>query len=84
MWWIFWRNICKKIVLYHGSPNRIIIPTYGLDEDRHDYGKGFYELSLEGLSVYDYSEHNILCWLAELMKHRAADDSKRYRVWHGF
>lgn len=31
-----------KIVLYHGSPDQRIIPTYGLGEDRHDYGRGFY------------------------------------------
>lgn len=30
------------IVLYHGSPERIVKPAYGLGEDRHDYGKGFY------------------------------------------
>lgn len=39
-----------------------------------------YELDLIGLSVFDFSEQDILCWLAELMKHRQADDSKRYRV----
>lgn len=32
----------NKVVLYHGSPNDKIIPTYGLGESRHDYGKGFY------------------------------------------
>lgn len=95
-----------KVILYHGSPNKIVTPTYGLGEDKHDYGKGFYltenldlakewavcnpsnisgwvhqfELELTELSVFDFSQHNILCWLAELMKHRAADDSKRYRM----
>lgn len=28
-------------------------------------------------------EHSVLTWLAELMKHRAAADSKRYRVLSG-
>ncbi len=95
-----------KIVLYHGSPDQRIIPTYGLGEDRHDYGRGFYltehielakewavcnpnsisgwvhkyELDISGLSILDFSEKNILSWLAELMKHRQADDSKRYRL----
>lgn len=32
----------NKIVLYHGSPNKKIQPTYGLGNDKHDYGKGFY------------------------------------------
>lgn len=96
----------SRIVLYHGSPNDKIIPTYGLGEDRHDYGRGFYltedielakewavcnpvdisgwvhkyELDISELSVLDFSDKNILSWLAELMKHRPADDSKRYRV----
>lgn len=94
------------IVLYHGSPERIVKPTYGLGEDRHDYGKGFYltpdqdlakewavcnpvgisgwvhqyTLDMAELSVIDFSSQSILSWLAELMKHRDADDSKRYRV----
>lgn len=95
-----------KIILYHGSPNEIIKPTYGLGEDRHDYGRGFYltenielakewavcnpvdangwvhkyELDLTELTMLDFSKESILSWLAELMKHRQADDSKRYRV----
>ena len=32
----------NKIILYHGSPNEFIWPTFGLVEDRHDYGRGFY------------------------------------------
>ena len=96
----------SKVILYHGSPNDKIAPTYGLGEDRHDYGRGFYltehmelakewavcnpnaisgwihkyELNMSGLSVLDFADRNILAWLAELMKHRPADDSKRYRV----
>lgn len=31
-----------KIILYHGSPNKVIVPQYGLGEEKHDYGKGFY------------------------------------------
>ncbi len=31
-----------KIILYHGSYNKEINPTFGLGEDKHDYGKGFY------------------------------------------
>ena len=39
-----------------------------------------YELKTDGLKILDFSQMNILCWLAELMKHRDAADSKRYRV----
>ena len=28
--------------LYHGSPNKVIVPQYGFGEEKHDYGKGFY------------------------------------------
>ena len=94
------------MILYHGSPNKIVVPTFGLGEERHDYGKGFYltadlnlakewavcrpesgsgfvhsfELDTDGLVIFDFEKENILCWLSELMKHRAAADSKRYRV----
>ena len=36
------KNKQNEIVLYHGSPNKQIWPTYGLGNDKHDYGKGFY------------------------------------------
>lgn len=96
----------EKLVLHHGSPNKLVRPTYGLGNDRHDYGRGFYltgsfelarewavcrpneasgwvhsfELDTEGLRVLDFEQLDVLSWLAELMKHRAADDSRRYRV----
>lgn len=95
-----------KIVLYHGSPNTKITPTFGCGEEKHDYGKGFYltedrelakewavcrpneqngwlhqyELEMDDLKVLDFEKLGILSWLAELMKHRDASDSKRYRV----
>ena len=31
-----------KITLYHGTPEQIVTPTYGLGDDKHDYGRGFY------------------------------------------
>ena len=94
------------MILYHGSPNKIVTPIYGLGQDRHDYGNGFYltedlelakewavcrpetesgyvhtfELDTDGLDIFDFEKENILCWLSELMKHRDAADSKRYRV----
>jgi hypothetical protein len=95
-----------KIILYHGSPNQIVVPQYGLGDERHDYGKGFYltgdlqlakewavcrparesgyvhifELDTADLTIFDYTKENILCWLSELMSHREAAESKRYRV----
>lgn len=95
-----------KIVLYHGSPNKKITPTFGCGEEKRDYGKGFYlsedrelakewavcrpnerngwlhqyELEMDDLKVLDFGKLGILSWLAELMKHRDASDSKRYRV----
>ena len=32
------------------------------------------------MRILDFQEHNILSWLAELMKHRDASDSRRYKV----
>ena len=95
-----------KMILYHGSPNEMIHPIYGLGEDKHDYGRGFYltanielakewavcrpdqsngwvhkyELVTDDLRILDFQQLNVLSWLAELMKHREASDSKRYRV----
>lgn len=96
----------KVIVLYHGSPNETVNPTFGLGENRHDYGRGFYAtesidlarewavcrpdqtngwvheylLDIEGLRILDFQDLGVLCWLAELMKHRDASDSRRYHV----
>lgn len=30
------------MILFHGSPNKIVVPTYGMGEEKHDYGQGFY------------------------------------------
>lgn len=30
------------IILYHGTPEKMVAPTYGLGEDKHDYRRGFY------------------------------------------
>ena len=96
----------SKIVLYHGTPNKEVIPAFGLGDEKHDYGKGFYltedielakewavcrptatngwvhkyTLDIEELKILDFEQKSVLAWLAELMKHRAAADSKRYRV----
>ena len=94
------------MILYHGTSEKIVRPTFGLGNDKHDYGRGFYltedielakewavckpnnkngwvhkyELNLDELKLLDFESKNILSWLAELMKHRDASDSKRYRV----
>lgn len=95
-----------KIILYHGSPNKVVVPQFGFGEGKHDYGKGFYltenielakewavcrpdetngwvhkyELEMDDLKILDFQKQNILSWLAELMKHRDASDSRRYKV----
>lgn len=95
-----------KIILYHGSPNKVVVPQFGFGEGKHDYGKGFYltenielakewavcrpdetngwvhkyELETDNLKILDFQGHDILSWLAELMKHRDASDSRRYKV----
>lgn len=96
----------KKIILYHGTPDKTVVPTFGGGDAKHDYGKGFYltenlelakewavcrpnelngwvhkyELECANLKILDFKEEQILSWLAELMKHRDAADSKRYKV----
>ena len=95
-----------KLILYHGTPDKIVVPTFGLGDEKHDYGKGFYltenpelakewavcrpndsngwlhkyELNTDGLKILDFQEKDVLCWLAELMKHRDAADTKRYKM----
>ena len=96
----------SRIVLYHGSVNREIVPEFGKGADKHDYGNGFYltenlELAKEwavskpqnlngwvlkyildstDLKILDFEDYSVLSWLAELMKHRDAADSKRYKM----
>lgn len=96
----------EKLILFHGTPDRIVVPTFGKGEEKHDYGQGFYlsesidlakewavcrpneergwvhkyELETDGLRILDFQKKGVLPWLAELMKHRDAADSKRYRM----
>lgn len=96
----------EKIILYHGTPDKVVAPIFGGGDDKHDYGRGFYltenvdlakewavcrpnevngwvhkyELDIDGLKILDFLEHDVLSWLAELMKHRDAADTRRYRV----
>lgn len=96
----------EKIVLYHGSSNIDVQPQFGLGNEKHDYGKGFYltensilasewsvcnpiekngwvhkfTLDTSELNILDFEKYDILSWLAELMKHRAADTGRRYKV----
>lgn len=39
-----------------------------------------YQLDCDGLKILDFQKNDILSWLAELMKHRDAADTKRYRM----
>ncbi len=95
-----------KLILFHGTCNKKVVPTYGYGDDKHDYGRGFYltnnselakewavckpdatngwvhkyELDTDGLKILDFQKESVLAWLAELMKHRDASDTKRYRM----
>lgn len=42
-----------------------------------------YELDCDELKILDFKDYDVLAWLAELMKHRDAADSKRYRMLAG-
>ena len=92
------------MTLYHGSPEEFFVPRFGLGNDEHDYGRGFYttavselarewavgmqnaekgwlhayDVDLSGLRIFDFTEVGVLAWIAELMKHRKADDSPVY------
>lgn len=96
----------ERIILYHGTSDKTVVPVFGKGEERHDYGKGFYlteslelakewavcrpnkvngwvhkfELEAAELKILDFEKEDMLSWLAELMKHRDAADSKRYRM----
>lgn len=96
----------KELILFHGTPDKIVVPTYGKGKVKHDYGQGFYltesidlakewavcrpnekngwvhkyQLDIDGLKILDFQDKGVLTWLAELMKHRDAADSKRYRM----
>lgn len=39
-----------------------------------------YDLDCSKLQIFDFEQAGILTWLAELMKHRAADTSRRYKI----
>ena len=39
-----------------------------------------YELDCDSLKIFDYQEASIMAWLAELMRHRDAAESKRYKM----
>ena len=96
----------NKLILFHGTSKKIVVPTYGEGEKKHDYGQGFYltesidlakewavcrpneengwihkyQLDTAELKILDFQDKGVLSWLAELMKHRDAADSKRYRI----
>ena len=96
----------NKLILFHGTSEKIVVPTCGRGEKKHDYGQGFYltesidlakewavcrpneengwvhkyQLDIAELKILDFQDKGVLSWLAELMKHRDAADSKRYRM----
>ena len=95
-----------ELTLYHGSVAREVKPLYGLGDDRHDYGRGFYltedaqlakewavcrpettegfvhayRLTDPSLTLMDFTTLGPLAWMAELMKYRQPNSSKRFRI----
>ena len=93
------------MILYHGSQNESVEPVFGLGQEHHDFGKGFYltdspelgkewsvykpkssdgwihafDLDLSGLKILDFRRAGVFAWVAELMKHRDADESAAYK-----
>ena len=45
----------------------------------HDGWVHVYDVDVFGLKVFDFSTVGVLPWIAELMKHRVADDTPSYR-----
>ena len=96
----------KELTLYHGSTAREVTPAYGLGDDRHDYGRGFYltedaqlakewavcrpettegfvhayRLTDSSLTLLDFTTLGPLAWMAELMKYRQPNSSRRFRI----
>lgn len=31
----------ENVILFHGTPDKIVVPTYGKGEEKHDYGRDF-------------------------------------------
>ena len=40
------------ITLFHGSPCKSVTPEYGLGNDKHDYGRGFYLTKMTTVVVF--------------------------------
>ena len=94
------------MTLYHGSAARVVKPTFGLGDDRHDYGRGFYltedvhlakewavcrpetkvgyvhayRLTNPSLAIIDLTTFGPLVWMAELMKYRQPNSSRRFQM----
>lgn len=47
----------ERIILYHGTSDKTVVPVFGKGEERHDYGKGFYLTeSLELAKEWRYAD----------------------------
>jgi len=40
----------ENVTLFHGSASEVVVPTFGLGDDHHDYGRGFYLTDDESLA----------------------------------
>ena len=51
-----------SITLYHGTPDKLVVPQYGGGDEKHDYGKGFYLTFLMSSTTTDFNSTVLLPW----------------------
>ena len=51
-----------SITLYHGTPDKLVVPQYGGGDEKHDYGKGFYLTFLMSSITTDFNSTVLLSW----------------------
>ena len=59
----------NKLILFYGTPDKIVVPTYGKGEEKHDYGQEFYltdSIDLAKEFVRDNIDMDILTELLSL------------------
>ena len=60
------------MILYYGTPDKVVTPRYGCGDEKHDYGKGFYlagDIELAKEFVRDNIDTGILEELLRLGNH---------------
>lgn len=73
----------SKFTLYHGSPNKVCVPKFGLGEQKHDYGKGFYltfdiELAKEWAVCLNHAEGYVHKYELDISELEVLELNKKY------